>query len=191
VYGGPTSAFMPVGLTPRDADWQIARRAPLSCRDIVRAAKTYRAVLLQVLDGEVSVFPARAPPSSLTARTQTSTPKPPLMQTYLHALLDASDRLLARLRDGPSALGVARAFVALAPELEAAFVAWFGVVGQWFTLEAPASTPGTFRTRHAAPSPTSSPASSTPGTPVSTAAERRKQARDQSRGNPELADAAQ
>jgi hypothetical protein len=29
-------------------------------------------------------------------------------------------------------LGVARAFVALAPELEAAFVAWCGVVGQSF-----------------------------------------------------------
>jgi hypothetical protein len=142
VYGGPTSVFMPVGLARRDADWQIACRALLSCRNIVRAEKTYRAVLLQLLDGEVSVFPARAPPSLLIAPTHTSTPTPPLMRTYLHPSSTRRTRC-SRACTTTRARWASRARS---------------------SRSLPSSRPPS------APSPTSSPASSAPGTPASTVA---------------------
>jgi hypothetical protein len=94
---------------------------------------------------------------------QTKVPPPPLMLTYVPALVDASTELLAALGEDPSVWGLAKAFLTQLPVLEAAYVPWCGAVGQWFTKsEAP---PSIFRKMTAA---------SVPTTPASTVAERRK-----------------
>jgi hypothetical protein len=91
------------------------------------------------------------------------------MQTYLPALVHTSMELLAALSEDPTAWGVSMAFILLAPALEAAFVPWCGVVGQWFS-DAPIppikkEKSSTQRIKIAASMPT---------TPVGTVATRRK-----------------
>lgn len=100
-----------------DLGWKTARRALLCCRELVRTERNYQARLRQLLTGD------------------TSTPPPPLVRSYVPALLRASEALLARLEDDPSAWGVSAAFVAVEEEIEAALVAWAGVVGSIFTRE--------------------------------------------------------
>jgi hypothetical protein len=53
VYGGPPSEDQHESNAESS---QNARRALLSCRELVRAEKVYQTVLLQLLDGKVSVF---------------------------------------------------------------------------------------------------------------------------------------
>lgn len=74
------------------------------------------------------------------------------MHTYLPALLRASETLLDALADDPSAWGVSAAFIGLELELEHAFVAWCGIVGEFFIdrpsarrkiVKAPKSPPAT------------------------------------------------
>lgn len=101
-----------------DLEWKTARRALLCCRELVRTERNYQARLRQLLAGD------------------TATPPPVLVRTYVPALLRASEALLARLEDDPSAWGVSAAFVAVEEEAEAAFVAWAGVVGEIFVDEA-------------------------------------------------------
>ena len=100
-----------------DAEWKSARRALLCCRELVRTERSYQARLRQLLDGDTA-----APPS-------------PFVLSYIPALLRGSEALLARLEDDPSAWGVSAAFLAVEEELEAAFVAWCGVVGAIFIGE--------------------------------------------------------
>ena len=97
-----------------DHEWKTARRALLCCRELVRTERNYQARLRVLLSGE------------------TSTPPPGLVLTYVPALLRASEALLSRLEDDPSAWGVSAGFVAVEEEVEAAFVAWAGVVGEIF-----------------------------------------------------------
>ncbi|GJE99518.1 hypothetical protein PsYK624_157840 [Phanerochaete sordida] len=95
-----------------DAEWKVARRALLSCRELVRTERNYQASLRQLLAG------------------QTQTAPPPLVLSYVPALLKASEALLCRFEDDPSTWGVSVAFVAVEEEAEAAFVGWAGVVGE-------------------------------------------------------------
>lgn len=97
-----------------DLEWKTARRALLCCRELVRTERSYQACLRQLLAGD------------------TATPPPGLVLTYVPALLRASEALLSRLEDDPSAWGVSAAFVAVEEDVEAAFVAWAGVVGEIF-----------------------------------------------------------
>lgn len=53
VYGGPPASDM-IPITEEST--QATRRALLSCRDLVRAEKSYEAVLLQLLHGKVCKF---------------------------------------------------------------------------------------------------------------------------------------
>lgn len=97
-----------------DLEWKTARRALLCCRELVRTERNYQVCLRQLLTGD------------------TATPPPGLVLTYVPALLRASEALLSRLEDDPSAWGVSAAFVAVEEDVEAAFVAWAGVVGEIF-----------------------------------------------------------
>ncbi len=100
-----------------DAGWKSARRALLCCRELVRTERNYQTRLRQLIVGDTT-----CPPS-------------PFILTYVPALLGASEALLARLEDDPSAWGVSAAFVGVEEELEAAFVAWCGVIGEIFVGE--------------------------------------------------------
>ncbi|KIP03849.1 hypothetical protein PHLGIDRAFT_129914 [Phlebiopsis gigantea 11061_1 CR5-6] len=97
-----------------DHEWKTARRALLCCRELVRTERNYQARLRVLVSGE------------------TSTPPPAIVLTYIPALLHASEALLSRLEDDPSAWGVSAGFVAVEEEVESAFVAWAGVVGEIF-----------------------------------------------------------
>lgn len=97
-----------------DTEWKSARRALLCCRELVRTERSYQARLRQLLSGDTETAP------------------PALVLTYVPALLNASEALLTRLEDDPSAWGVSAAFVGVEEEIEAAFVAWCGVVGEIF-----------------------------------------------------------
>jgi hypothetical protein len=111
---------MPGGLAPRDVDGQIARRALLLCREIVRAEKTYRAVLqlLQGQQGQCLSRPCTTSVASVAHRAHTDLDAHAATDADIPAaLFDTSDRLLARLHDDPSALSLARAFVASHPSL--------------------------------------------------------------------------
>ncbi|KAI0694430.1 hypothetical protein BC835DRAFT_1006954 [Cytidiella melzeri] len=120
-----------------DAGWKTARRALLCCRELVRTERSYQTRLRQLLSGE------------------TNTPPPVLVLSYVPALLRASEALLARLEDDPSAWGVSAAFVGVEEEVEAAFVAWCGIVGELFEGgDAPADREGRKLTR--SPAKTSS-----------------------------------
>ena len=55
------------------------------------------------------------------------------MLAYLPALLTASQALLGRFTEDPSAWGVSTTFMGCEEELEAAMVAWSGVAGQFFS----------------------------------------------------------
>lgn len=94
--------------------WQTARRALLICRELVRTERHYLSALYKLCAKE------------------TRTPPPALMLAYLPALVQASEALLARMEQDPSARGVALAFVDSAEVLEAAYVGWCGVVGGFF-----------------------------------------------------------
>ena len=109
-----------LGIAPNpreDAEWKTARRALLCCRELVRTERNYQARLRQLLAGDDDSSP------------------PALVVSYVPALLQASEALLSRLEDDPSAWGVSVAFVAVEEELETAFVAWCGVVGDFFVDE--------------------------------------------------------
>lgn len=112
----PQSPLSP-GDEEDDAGWKSARRALLCCRELVRTERNYQSRLRQLLAGE------------------TDTPPPAIVLTYVPALLKASEALLARLEDDPSAWGVSVAFVGVEEDIEAAFVAWCGIVGEIFKDE--------------------------------------------------------
>ncbi|KAF9820065.1 hypothetical protein IEO21_01727 [Rhodonia placenta] len=95
-------------------EWRTARRALLCCRELVRTERNYQARLRQLLNA------------------QSSHPMFSLLLSYVPALLEASDALLVRLVDDPSAWGVSAAFIGCEEDLEAAFVAWCGTVGEFF-----------------------------------------------------------
>jgi hypothetical protein len=162
VYGGPPVSDT-IAITEEIT--QATRRALLSCRDLVRAEKSYQAVLLQLLYGKVRSLLHLRPLPAADDMTQTKTSAPPLMLTYVPALVNASEELLAALAEDPSAWGLAKALMRLQPVLEAAFVPWCGAVAQWFIdNEAP---PALLRREKKAPG-------SGPATPVASVAERRK-----------------
>lgn len=117
---GSTQAHTTMPTALEDLEWKTARRALLCCRELVRTERNYQARLRQLLAGD------------------TATPPPALVLTYVPALLRASEALLARLEDDPSAWGVSVAFVAVEDDAEAAFVAWAGVVGALFVDDHPA-----------------------------------------------------
>ncbi|GJJ13357.1 hypothetical protein Clacol_007609 [Clathrus columnatus] len=94
--------------------WLVARKALLVCREIVRTEKTYCEGLEMLQRGETLNTP------------------PPLLLQYLPALISASRAFIARLAEDPSTWGVSAAFLGNEEALEAAFVAWSGVVGQFF-----------------------------------------------------------
>ncbi|KAF8900787.1 hypothetical protein CPB85DRAFT_1324908 [Mucidula mucida] len=66
------------------------------------------------------------------ASSETLTTPPPLMLTYLPALVEVSETLMTGMERNPSAQGVANAFLSVADQLEAAFISWCGVVGGFF-----------------------------------------------------------
>ncbi|KAK0209014.1 hypothetical protein DFS33DRAFT_1380501 [Desarmillaria ectypa] len=96
------------------AVWQNARRALLICREFVRTERHYLLAIRRLLSSD------------------TLTPPPALMLTYLPALIEASEKLLQRLEANPSAQGVANAFLSCEDKLDVALVGWCGVVGGFF-----------------------------------------------------------
>ncbi|KZT08651.1 uncharacterized protein LAESUDRAFT_47174 [Laetiporus sulphureus 93-53] len=97
-----------------EEEWRAARRALLCCRELVRTERNYQARLRQLLN------------------EQSSHPLFSLLLSYVPALIQASEALLVRLADDPSAWGVSTAFIGCEEELEAALVAWCGIVGEFF-----------------------------------------------------------
>lgn len=83
------------------------------------------------------------------------------MLAYLPALLHASEVLLKRLSEDPSAWGVSTAFMGCEEELEAAMVAWSGVAGQFFSEKRKSKSWRRPRTRSGSQSQTSVPSSPT------------------------------
>ncbi|TFK41815.1 hypothetical protein BDQ12DRAFT_624508 [Crucibulum laeve] len=100
------------------ASWQTARRALLTCRELVRTERHYLNSLQSLLQCE------------------TATPPPALMLRYVGELVQVSEGLLGRMEENPSAWGVAAAFLGKEEGVENAFVSWCGVVGGWFVNEA-------------------------------------------------------
>ncbi|KAF9015668.1 hypothetical protein BDQ17DRAFT_1341444 [Cyathus striatus] len=96
------------------ATWQTARRALLTCRELVRTERHYLHSLQSLLASE------------------TKTPPPLLMLHYAGELVKISEGLLGRMEENPSAWGVAAAFLGKEEGVETAFVSWCGVVGTWF-----------------------------------------------------------
>ncbi|KAF5368362.1 hypothetical protein D9758_002445 [Tetrapyrgos nigripes] len=97
------------------SSWQMARRALLICRELVRTERRYLAGL-----------------NNLTSN-ETLTPPPSLMLQYVLPLIQVSKELLQLMEVNPSAKGVADAFISKAERLEDAMVSWCGVVGSFFT----------------------------------------------------------
>ncbi|KAJ7786585.1 hypothetical protein B0H16DRAFT_1295196 [Mycena metata] len=110
----PSLPVPPAPPTPSTATWQSARRALLTCRELVRTERHYLASLHSLITGA------------------TRTPPPPLMRAYATALAKESAKLLHRMEEDPSAWGVAAAFLGAEEGVEAALVGWCGVVGGWF-----------------------------------------------------------
>ncbi|KAJ6520168.1 hypothetical protein C8R45DRAFT_51475 [Mycena sanguinolenta] len=109
----PASAVL-IDPSSLSATWQRARRALLTCRELIRTERNYLASLVILMsDG-------------------TAAPAPPLILTYTPALIQASEDLLFRMEANPSAQGVAEAFIQAEPTLETAFVAWCGVSRDFF-----------------------------------------------------------
>jgi len=96
------------------ATWQTARRALLTCRELIRTERNYLASLF------------------ILVSNGTATTAPPLMLAYTPALIQASELLLIAMEANPSAQGVAEAFIEGEPICETAFVAWCGVSGGFF-----------------------------------------------------------
>ncbi|KAI0778723.1 hypothetical protein BD413DRAFT_116202 [Trametes elegans] len=101
-----------------EEDWKTARQVLFCCRELVQTERNYQARLRQLAATELSPHYA-----TLVARLV-----PPL--------LSVSETLLTHLVDDPSAWGVSAAFIGCEEELEAAFVAWSGVVGEFFVEDA-------------------------------------------------------
>ncbi|KAF7303128.1 hypothetical protein MKEN_01276400 [Mycena kentingensis (nom. inval.)] len=97
------------------ATWQSARRALLICRELIRTERNYLSHLLALVSGET-----RGPPA------------PPLILQHVPALLQASEELLTRMENNPSALGVAEAFLEGECRLEGAFIDWCADVAKFF-----------------------------------------------------------
>ncbi|KAF7311140.1 DH domain-containing protein [Mycena chlorophos] len=112
---------LPIQHAPATPSWQSARRALLTCRELVRTERHFLLSLHSLLGG------------------QTRQPPPPLMRAYASTLAKESAKLLRRMEDDPSAWGVAAALLGAEETLEPAFVAWCGVVGSWF-IDGPSST---------------------------------------------------
>ncbi|KAF9499120.1 hypothetical protein BDN71DRAFT_1587123 [Pleurotus eryngii] len=96
--------------------WQMARRALLICREIVRTERNYLASLHILVDGGAITTP------------------PAHMLTLLQPLVQISTVILKKMERNPSALGVAEAFVSCQEDLESALVAWCSSVGDFFGL---------------------------------------------------------
>jgi len=145
VYGGPKGDDMAASIIPSpslpslpshdspssasaSASWKTARRALLTCRELVRTERHYLSSLRTLLSGHTSAAP------------------PPLMLRYAGELVRVSEGLLGGMEADPSAWGVAGAFLGVEEGVEGAFVAWCGVVGGWFVEGGPrgsgAGTPG-------------------------------------------------
>ncbi|KAI8981126.1 hypothetical protein BD414DRAFT_90160 [Trametes punicea] len=101
-----------------EEDWKTARQVLFCCRELVQTERNYQARLRELACTELLSHYA-----SLVAR-------------HVPALLDVSETLLAHLVDDPSAWGVSTAFIGCEEELEAAFVAWSSVVGEFFAEDA-------------------------------------------------------
>ena len=89
-------------LSEDDLDWKIARRALLCCRELILTERAYQSHLRSLLFGDIS-------PTSQHPRV------PALVLTYLPALLDASEALLSRMEEDPSAWGVSAAWLGCGP----------------------------------------------------------------------------
>ncbi|KAJ7161313.1 hypothetical protein C8R43DRAFT_1175582 [Mycena crocata] len=120
-----TLPSMPALPSPSTATWQSARRALLTCRELVRTERHYLASLRLLLT-----------PGA------TRTPPPPLMLAYAAELVRESAGLLSRMEEDPSAWGVAAAFLGAEEGVGAALVGWCGVVGGWFVDGASSGTSG-------------------------------------------------
>ncbi|KAI0081097.1 hypothetical protein K474DRAFT_1482472 [Panus rudis PR-1116 ss-1] len=101
------------------SSWKIARRALLCCRELVLTERTYQTQLRRLLSGDIA-------PTAQHPRV------PALVVSYIEDLISASEAFLSRLEDDPSAWGVSTAWLGCEEELESAFVAWCGVVGELF-----------------------------------------------------------
>ena len=110
----PTSKPATRSATTPSATWHAARRALLTCRELVRTERHYLASLQSLLASETATVP------------------PALMLRYVDELTSVSQTLLQQIQEDPSAWGVAAAFLAVEHTLESAFVGWCGVVGTWF-----------------------------------------------------------
>lgn len=97
-----------------EEDWKTARQVLFCCRELVQTERNYQARLRELASTELAPHYA-----SLVAR-------------YVPALLRVSETLLAHVIDDPSAWGVSAAFIGCEEDLEAALVAWSGVVGEFF-----------------------------------------------------------
>jgi hypothetical protein len=100
--------------TTPSASWHAARRALLTCRELVRTERHYLSSLQSLLASETVTVP------------------PALMLRYVEGLACVSQSFLQCMEEDPSACGVAAAFLAVEHGLECAFVGWCGVVGGWF-----------------------------------------------------------
>lgn len=97
--------------------WQSSRQALLICREIIRTERHYLFSLYRLANGE------------------TSTPPPSPMLTYLPALVQISEHLLADMEANPRPRGISEAFLSLEGEIEVAFLDWCGVAGGFFANE--------------------------------------------------------
>jgi hypothetical protein len=100
--------------TTPSATWHAARRALLTCRELVRTERHYLTSLQSLLASETATTP------------------PALMLRYVEELVCVSQTFLQQMEEDPSAWGVAAAFLAVEQGLESSFVGWCGVVGGWF-----------------------------------------------------------
>lgn len=110
----PTSKPATRSATTPSATWHAARRALLTCRELVRTERHYLTSLQSLLASETVTAP------------------PPLMLHYVEELSTVSQMLVAHMEKDPSAWGVAAAFLAVEQGLETAFLGWCGIVGAWF-----------------------------------------------------------
>ncbi|CAA7268080.1 unnamed protein product [Cyclocybe aegerita] len=110
----PGEAVLEAPMLPSDSSWTAARQVLLLCRELVRTERRYSASLRTLITNGTSATP------------------PALMLSHLPALITASDDLLELMEVNPSVRGVSEAFLANKDNLEAAFVAWSSIVGQFF-----------------------------------------------------------